>query len=489
MKTLRLYLSKYQQLPVQLKASVWFFICAFLQKAVAMISTPIFTRLMTTTEYGQYNVFNSWMDIIGLLVSLCLYGGVYMQGLVKFEERRALFSSSIQTLTLALVLVWSAVYAAGYRFWNGVFCLSTTQMVCMFLLIWLSAVFSFWSSEQRVDYKYRTLVTVCLIAAVLQPLVGILFVVASADKVTARIVGLVLVDFICFSWMFWCQIRRGKYKISLGFWKYALLFNIPLVPHYLSQVVLNNSDRIMIGKMIGDSQAGIYSLAYSVALIMSLFNIALRQTLDPWIYQQIKAKQINKLAPVVYSALIFVAGVNLCLIMCAPEVVAFFAPPSYYQAIWIIPPVTMSVYLIFCYDIFAKFAFYYEKTVYIMTASVIGAAANIVLNFWLLPVFGYIAAGYTTLLCYLLYVVFHYVFMNKICNTYCDNARPYRLQTILRLTGIFFLLSFMVLFTYHYNPLRYGAILILAVVCLQKRRAILSFVYQLKAQISAKACR
>lgn len=474
------YLNRYKQLPVQARASFWFFICAFLQKAIGMLSTPIFTRLLTPVEYGQFNVFNSWLGIITILVSLGLSSGVYMQGLVKFDKQRAIFSSSLEGLSLILVGIWSLVYLMGYSFWNHLLHISTPQMVCMFFLIWLGTVFGFWSSEQRVDYRYRTLVTISLIASFFQPLVGILFVISSSDKVTARIVGLVVVDLICFSWMFFKQMKEGQYKISFSFCKYALLFNIPLIPHYLSQVVLGSSDRIMISQMVGESQAGIYSLAYSVALIMTLFNTALLQTINPWIYQQIKGKHIERIAPVIYLTLIFIALVNLFLMLCAPEIVSIFAPKTYYQAVWIIPPVAMSVYFMYTYDAFAKFAFYFEKTGYIMGASVIGALVNILLNWWLIPIFGYIVAGYTTLLCYMLYATFHYLLMNKICDMYCNQIHPYNRRTILTITGIFFTLSFGVLFTYHFPLLRYGFILGLLVGCWLARQSLWTFVNQLQ---------
>lgn len=473
-------LTKYKNLSTPIRASFWFFVCAFLQKAMTIISTPIFTRLLTPAEYGQYNVFNSWMGIISILVSLCLAAGVYMQGLVKFDDQRAIFSSSMQGLSLILIFTWLVIYIITYNFWNNLFSLTTVQMFCMFGLIWLGSVFSFWSSEQRVDYKYRALVIISFLAAFFQPLLGIAFVLISTDKVTARILGLVVVDIICFSWMFFRQMKAGKYKISLSFCKYALLFNLPLVPHYLSQVILASSDRIMIQKMVGDSQAGIYSLAYSVALIMFLFNYALGQTVNPWMYQQIKAKHIENLAPVIYITLMFIAGVNLCLIVCAPEIVAIFAPKSYYQAIWVIPPVSMSVYLMYCYDAFAKFAFYFEKTTYIMMASIIGAIANIALNYWLIPIFGYIVAGYTTLLCYILYVAFHYLFMNKICDTHCQQIRPYSSRTILIITGIFFISSFLLLLTYQYIWVRYSLILCFAVVACAMRKTLWQFVEQIK---------
>ena len=93
-------LSKYKSLPVQVRASPWFFVCSFLQKGISVITTPIFTRLLSTAEYGQYNVFNSWYGIISIFVALRLSMGVYAQGLVKFEEERNRFSSSLQGLTL-----------------------------------------------------------------------------------------------------------------------------------------------------------------------------------------------------------------------------------------------------------------------------------------------------------------------------------------------------------------------------------------------------
>ena len=49
-------ITKYRKCSVQVKASFWFLICAFFQRGISVITTPIFTRLLSTAEYGQYNV-------------------------------------------------------------------------------------------------------------------------------------------------------------------------------------------------------------------------------------------------------------------------------------------------------------------------------------------------------------------------------------------------------------------------------------------------
>lgn len=471
--------TKYVNTPVQVRASLWFLICSFLQRGISMLTTPIFMRLLSTSEYGQYSIFNSWLGIITIFVSLSLAGGVYTQGLVKFEEDKSTFSSTMQGLNAVLVVVWMVIYLFAYKFWNSIFNLTTVQMIAMLIMIWTTSVFGFWSSEQRTEYKYKALVIVTVAVSVLKPIIGVIFVVLADDKVTARILGLVLVELLFYSVFFIVQMKNGKKFYSGQYWKYALIFNIPLVPHYLSQIVLNSADRIMIGKMVGDSQAGIYSLAYSLSSIMLLFNTALMQTLNPWIYQKIKAKKIRDIESIAYISLIIIALVNLFLILLAPEAVALFAPKTYGEAIYVIPPVAISVYFMFSYDLFAKFAFYYEKTKLIMIASVLGAILNIVLNYVFIPIFGYIAAGYTTLICYVIYSVAHYILMNIICKTYCKGVKPYATKKLIGITLPFVIVSLLLLLTYDYPIIRYSVISVGGIMCFFRRDRIVLLVKKL----------
>jgi O-antigen/teichoic acid export membrane protein len=464
--------SKYKSLPKPVKASFWFLICSFLQKGISMITTPIFTRLLTTGEYGRYNVFNSWYGIAAIIVSLNLWAGVYQQGLIKFNKQRKIFSSSLEGLTFTLVCIWTVIYLIFHSFWNNLFSLTTVQMLAMLCMIWTSSVFNFWSTEQRVHYRYKKLVFITLLVSFAKPIVGIILVTHAEDKVTARILGLALVELVGYSWCFIYQMKRGKKFYSKQFWKYALGYNLPLVPHYLSQVVLNNSDRIMINSMVGDSAAGIYSLAYSLAMIMTMFNTALTQTLTPWMYQKIKDKDIKALAPIAYLSLAIVAAVNLLLIMLAPEAVRIFAPKEYYEAIYCIPPVAMGVLFLYSYDLFAKFAFYYEKTKLIMGASIVGAVLNIILNYFGIKWFGYVAAAYTTLICYILYCVFHYIVMTRICNDYLDGVKPYNTKFLILFSLIFLASGFAMLFTYDYPIIRYSIIAVAVIVMIVKRNKI-----------------
>ena len=435
--------NRYHHLPLQLKASVWFLVCSVLQKGISTLTTPLFTRLLTPGEYGEFTVFISWRDIVCIVVTLNIFAGGYMQGLVKFDKERAVYSSSMQGLTLALVTAWSVVYVLFSDFWNRLFSLTTFQMSSMLLIIWASAVFQFWAAEQRVRYRYRTLVALTLAMSVLTPVIEVAFIFwLPLGKVDARIAGLAVTSLAVYAFLFVSQVRRGKQFYSWFFWRYALAFNIPLVFHYLSQVVLSSSDRIMIDRMVGAREAGIYSL-------------------------------LTDMSRVIYISSALIAAVNLLLIGFAPEIVTVFAPSSYREAIYVMPPVAMSTYFMFAYDMFAKIAFYRERTRLISAASMVGAMLNVLLNLVFIPLFGYQAAGYTTLTCYVAYAVFHYLLMRSLCRRYYCGIAPCSLRTMLLITGVFMLIGFLFLMTYGESVwLRYGLMAGMTVVALCRVRKI-----------------
>lgn len=466
-------IEKYRGLSVPLKATLWFFSCSVLQRGISVITTPIFTRLLTTTEYGQFSVFNSWLSIISVIVTMQLAAGVYTMGIVKFREEEPVFTSSLQGLNLTLCLAWTAVYLLFCGFWNRLFSLTTVQMLAMLVMIWAGTAFNFWMTTQRNAYRYRMLVAVTLTVSFVKPVLGIFLVRHAGDKVTARILGLALVEFAAYSGFFFVQMKKGKSFFSAKFWKYAVLFNLPLIPHYLSGSILGSSDRIMIQRMAGVSEAGIYSLAYSISQIMTMVNDSLNKTMSPWLYQKIREKQYGEMPKAVYPSLLMIACANLFLIAVAPEVVAVFAPKEYYEAIYVIPPVAMSVFVSYLYLCFAPFEFYFEKRIWTTLGTLTSAAVNVVLNLIFIRLWGYLAAGYTTLVCYAVNSLMHYYFMRKVCREYLSDVRPYDPKLLLLITGGFMAVGFLYLWTYQNVFLRYGltALILLAVLVQRKRVA------------------
>ncbi len=467
-------LGKYRDLPVQVKASLWFLLCSILQKGISVITTPIFTRLLTAEEYGEFGAFNSWYLIILVIVGMNLASGVYTTAMVKFSDDRKILASSYQGITLVLCVGWFVVYLVFSGFWNRLFGLTTIQMIAMFIMIWTSAAFGLWSVEQRVTYNYKSLVGITALVSIASPVIGILLVINSEDKVTARILGLAAVELVGYTGFAVHQMVRGKRLFSKEYWSYAIKFNLPLIPHALSQTVLSSADRIMIKDMVGATQAGYYNLAYGVSSIMLIFNTSLSQTLAPWTYQKLKDDKVEDLNRVAVFTIALIGFLNLLLIAFAPEIISIFAPQEYSEAAYVIPPVAMSVFFMYLYDWFARFEYYYEKTIYILIASMSGAVLNIILNYIFLNKFGYIAAGYTTFACYGVYCFMHYYFMRRICKKYLQGRRVYSVIQLVSVSIVFMACGFILLTTYQNMVIRYACCLIVLLIVFFNRKMILS---------------
>lgn len=429
---------KYDAMSVVAKASLWFVICGFFQRGISTITTPIFSRLLDSSQYGGYTVFNSWLEIVTIVCTLKLGQGVYIQGLVKFDEDQDNFTSSL----LGLATVWCGASFAAYLifrdFWNNLLGLSTYMMICMFVMMISTVGFNFWAAKQRNEYRYVQLVKITILVSILKPLLGIIAILMTQDyKVEARIGSLALVELVSYSFLYFSLLKKSKKFYIPKYWKYALAFNLPLVPHFLSQVILNHSDRIMIQRMVGYSEAGIYSLAYSIAMVLTMLNTSIQNALRPWMFQKIKSGNLSEIKKIGTGALIVVALCNLALISFAPELVSIFAPASYSDATSLIAPITMGVYFAFMYNLFVNVQMYYEKTKSVMIVALICAIINIFTNYIFIGMFGYVAAAYTTLASYILMTIMHYYAMKRIQKKHHENGDIYDIKSLVIITIAF----------------------------------------------------
>ena len=120
--------------------------------------------------------------------------------------------------------------------------------------------------------------------------------------------------------------------------------------------------------------------------------------------------------------------------------------------------------------------FYFEENKFVMAASCMAAAANLVLNFLCMPRFGYIAAAYTTVICYVLLAVGHYLFMKRILRKNGVQGTIYPIRTMVLFTAALTGVMLGIQLLYPYPAVRYGVVAVAAVGLFIKRKAVLAFV-------------
>lgn len=470
--------TKYSTLPIGVKAAFWFTICNLLQKAVTMITLPIFTRLLTTEQYGTFTVYQSWYSIISIIVTLNLSGGVVNTGMVKYEDRRSRFISALQGLSTAVTMAFFIVYLIWHNFFNSLFQLSSVFILTMFIQLLFEPAYLFWAQRQRYEYRYKSLIAVTFIIALTSPILGVIAVVSTDYKSEARVISYALVQICVGLILYIVQACRGKTLFDKDMWKFALAFNLPLVPHYLSQMILGQSDRIMISRMVGDSQAAIYGVAYNLASVLSLLINAVNSSFVPSMYENIKNKKFESVRKTASFLALFMGVIISVFILFGPEIILLFTTKEYLQTKWIFPPVAASVFFTFLYVMFINVEFYYEKTKYVMVVSIVGAGLNVALNFFFIEKFGYIAAGYTTVFCYILFAVGHYALERVILKKKGITQPVFDGGKLLLYSIAVLVFMALCIFLYKYNVVRYVVIGIITVVALINYRKIIKVIKQ-----------
>ncbi|MGL5904623.1 MAG: lipopolysaccharide biosynthesis protein [Cetobacterium sp.] len=412
MKTL---IYKFQEMPLTIKASLFFMIASIFERGIGLITVPIFTRILSEEVFGQISVFNSWKGILNVLITFSLVGGVINNAMLDFEDDRDGFISSILSLILFSTGISFLVYYIIRSKYGDIFGYTFNLISVMFLTFAFNSSIGIWSIKKRFNYEYKGVISLSFLIAILSPSLSyILIKYSNLPKLDAKIYGenfvVIFLNIIVFSLL----IFKGKKIVNLKYWKYALIFNLPLIPHYLSYIVLGQSDRIMIAKYIGEGAAGIYSLSYTVASVINIVIGAINSSFVPWTYKMMKEKKYEIIG-VNANRLAFIGGVfSIIFILFAPEFIKIMAPSNYYSAVYVIPPVVLGTYYIFIYTFFGNIEFYHKQTKYIMFASVMSAISNVILNIFFIPSYGFIAAGYTTMFSYFCMILIHYIFMKKI---------------------------------------------------------------------------
>ena len=479
MKKFRIF-EKYRSMPVAVRAAFWFTFCSFLQQAISFITTPIFTRIMSSKEYGIWTLFSTWMTIFTVIVTLNLQGGGFNNAMVKYENARDRFLSSMIGLTTVLTGIWIVLLFIFGKGFEKVTDLPVSYLFIMFVTIAMSQVYLLWAQEKRYDYQYRPLILATVIISVLTPVISILFVYYSKDKVYGRLIGNLIINLIVSVVIAAIIMHRGRTFYDKGFWKFALCFNIPLIPHYLSQIVLASSDRIMIGRMCGEEYAAYYGISYNIATIVNIILNSICSALTPWVYEKLKAKSYENIAKIESALAIFFVVITMIPILVGPEVIAIMAPNEYKSAVWVIPPVSCSVYFMYLYNIYANIEFFYEQKRMVAIGSVVTAGVNIVLNYIFIGLFGFVAAGYTTLICYMFYSVCHFLFSRKVLREKGIKARLYDNRLLMVLGGIAVLITVLSNFLFLNNIVRYITLAVMAVICMVKRDKILGIIRQIR---------
>lgn len=394
-----------------LKSGIWYTISSISIRAIAIITTPIYTGMLSTGDYGIANTYNSWIEVFNIFTCLCI---VYSIGRAKidFKDRFDEYISCLQGLSSSFAFV-VLIFAFIFRERLSAFMhYEVPLIIVLFVYLVISPSVEYVQQKCRYEYRYKENIIISVISCLGTVFFSVgLMLVFNDRRYVGKILGTIMTTFIMGIYFYIRTLKKGKKFYDREYWIYALKFGLPMIPHALALVVLAQIDRIMIKGMRSDAEAGLYTFGYSFATLLMIFTNAIGQAWLPWFNESLDKDNIEDIRK--YQKKLVLLGIFLTLgfITVAPEALMLLSikSPDYWQAKYVVVPVALSALAQYFYTNYVNVELFYKKTPIIAVSSIAAAVVNFVLNSLFIPRYGYIAAAYTTLASYLFLMLFHYV--------------------------------------------------------------------------------
>ena len=386
--------------------SGFFFIVAqLLARGFNLIVTPIYSRLLSEAQYGIVTTYESWLLIAYTVMSLCLWRSVDVAK-HDFPDDYNGYVSSVHTLSYISIAIFFGICMI-FKKQVMAFCdMDDLMFYMLFLYVftYTSMLYVQRRDKQVMRYKFSTAATILTIIP--GTVLSIILIYNGRiqglyeELVHRRIVGYYLPQIIgggLIAILIWWQ---GKKFFNKKYWKYGLAFSLPLIPEALSVQIMNQSDRILIKKIVGDTAAGRFSLGMTISYVIWILEDSVWNAWIPWLYEKIAREETEDVIKPWTTVMHMFGLLSWLLVVLAPEEIFILGGERYRAAVWLVSPlVTGTLFRFYSYS-YSAVQNYYKRTQYVAMGTIGAMVLNLVISYIGIAAFGYMAAAYMMAISY-----------------------------------------------------------------------------------------
>lgn len=393
------------------------------QKAASFLLIPVWTYYLLPADYGIVGTMGAYNNLLHIVLMLGIYGSLvrhYYELETRPEERRSYVFSNFLFLSAVSGVILIGLSIFGSRWWNTISSGSIPFhpfVTITLLTVWAGLISRTLLTLYQAQQRVTAYVVMEGIAFAVSVIFGLIFVAGYRMGAYGQILGAFIaqaamtIAAIVLLFREWFTTRLAWRHV----WN-ALIFGLPLVPHLLSAWALMFVDRIMLEHFVPLPDVGFYNLGYNLGMGMLVLVTSINQAYQPYYYGLMSStpephSKILKIVSVYFGVL---GLVTLFGSLFAGELIALLTPQKYQNAAVFVPPILLSYLLVGLYYFVGSPLFYFKKTKLLPIITGTAAVLNIVLNYFLIPKYGAIAAAWTTLASYGAMLGLYYLVAQKI---------------------------------------------------------------------------
>lgn len=389
-------MNKYKKL---MGNTVIFGIGQLLSKLIGFFLVALYTRVMAEAEYSTADLIYNSVNVLYPIVTLSMADAVIRFGMDKSYDPKRVF-----TCANFAVLGGMAVFMLFTPLVTHVKAIGSYTLL-LYICLYFSSFRQISSQFVRASGYVKLFMVDGVLSTFTQLILNLIFLLGFKWGVTGYILSIIISDAL--SICFLTLMARLERCLDTAFFSKKLFmemlrFSAPLIPTYLLWWVTSASDRWFVIGMVGDTENGIYSVAYKLPTLLMLVTTMFYQAWQMSSIEERDSRTLNKFYENVfgaYSSLLFIAAAGLIMLV-KPLTTILTGTGSdgsrYHEAYLFTPILIVSmVFQCFCQFLSSVYAVKKRSVNSCITACV-AATVNIVLNLVLIPKFGVWGAAIAT---------------------------------------------------------------------------------------------
>ncbi|MBT8394711.1 MAG: polysaccharide biosynthesis protein [Flavobacteriaceae bacterium] len=406
-----------------------------LPRMLSFLLVPLYTTkgvLSSVAEYGKVSLIYSWFVIFNVILAYGMETAFF-----RFFHKEDDKEKVVGTASVSLIITSVIFFILAFLLKNQISQFTNIKVEYISLVIWILLLDALviipfaWLRANEKPMKYA-IIKICNVAVNLVLNVFLLLWLKGLAEGSPFFNNLYFPNFevnyifisnliasaltLLFMVSFYTKI---KYTFDSVLWKKMLRYSFPVLIAGVAFSVNETFDRILLERLlpenIAETQIGMYSACYKLALFMTLFATAYRLGIEPFFFSHAKSKNPQKNYAIVleffvaFGAIIFLSVVVFADIL-KPIIIR---SEAYWEAMWIVPLILLAN---FCLGIYHNLSVWYkitDRTKFGAYISVFGALVTLALNIWLIPKIGFKGSAIATLSAYGSMMLLSYYFGRK----------------------------------------------------------------------------
>jgi O-antigen/teichoic acid export membrane protein len=389
---------------------------SIISKLIAVALLPLYTRHLSTGDYGVAEILFAAVVTASIVVRLGLIEAVLRFYYQEDEDPDRIVAATFSGLFWFATI--GALIALPFAGPLSELLLDHRAVGLTRIAIgglWVATLFEYLLTLYRLDERARAYF-ITTIANVLGTIaLTVILVVGVGDGARGLLLGSYLTGAAFVVVLIFEQRRRLTLRVEVPLLRRLLRFGLPTMPAEVSLYLLNLVDRVIIIHVAGPTQAGLYSVGVKFAQAVNVLVRGFQLAWPPLAYSIRDDDEARRTYATVIT--LFLAACTWLVVglwLLAQYLIRFFAAPKFFDSYEVVGLIAVAVTLYALYMVMVVVLGRTGRTEYNFPAAIAALISNVALNLLLVPPLGIVGAGLALVGSYLVVIALMYWFTERL---------------------------------------------------------------------------